>query len=68
MIESLDLRDALLVGHSIGGGEMTRYIGRRGTSRVAKALLLGAIPPLMLKTEANPGALPSRFSIKFGLA
>jgi non-heme chloroperoxidase len=58
LIETLDLRDIVLVGHSTGGGEVTRYIGRHGTSRVAKALLLGAVPPLMLKTEANPGGLP----------
>jgi non-heme chloroperoxidase len=58
LIESLGLRDAVLVGHSTGGGEVTRYIGRHGTSRVAKAVLVGAIPPLMLKTEANPGGLP----------
>jgi len=58
VIEALDLTDATLVGHSTGGGEVTRYIGRHGTSRVAKALLLAAIPPLMLKTSANPGGLP----------
>jgi non-heme chloroperoxidase len=58
VIESLDLDDIVLVGHSTGGGEVTRYIGRHGTSRVAKVLLLGAIPPLMLKTEANPDGLP----------
>jgi non-heme chloroperoxidase len=58
LIETLDLRDVVLVGHSTGGGEVTRYIGRHGTSRVAKAVLLGAVPPLMLKTEANPGGLP----------
>lgn len=58
LIESLDLRDAILVGHSTGGGEVTRYIGRHGTGRVAKAVLISAIPPLMLKTEANPGGLP----------
>ena len=55
LIEALDLHDVVLVGHSTGGGEVTRYIGRHGTSRVAKAVLLGAIPPLMLKTDANPG-------------
>jgi non-heme chloroperoxidase len=54
VIEALDLRDAILVGHSTGGGEVARYIGRHGTSRVAKAVLLGAVPPLMLKTDANP--------------
>src|SRR5450755_3550839 len=58
LIEALDLHDAVLVGHSTGGGEVTRYIGRHGTSRVAKAVLLSAIPPLMLKTGANPGGLP----------
>src|SRR5581483_5924246 len=55
---ALDLRDAIHVGHSTGGGEVTRYIGRHGTKRVAKAVLIGAIPPLMLKTEKNPGGLP----------
>jgi non-heme chloroperoxidase len=58
LIEALDLRDVILVGHSTGGGEVTRYIGRHGTDRVAKAVLVGAIPPLMLKTDANPGGLP----------
>ena len=58
LIEALDLNNAILVGHSTGGGEVTRYIGRHGTARVAKAVLVGAIPPLMLKTEANPGGLP----------
>ena len=54
----LDLKDAIHVGHSTGGGEVARYIGRHGTSRVAKAVLIGAVPPLLLKTEANPGGLP----------
>jgi non-heme chloroperoxidase len=58
LMETLDLRDVVLVGHSTGGGEVTRYIGRHGTSRVAKVLLVGAIPPLMLKTDANPEGLP----------
>jgi non-heme chloroperoxidase len=58
LIERLDLRDAVLVGHSTGGGEVTRYLGRHGTSRVAKAVLVGSVPPLMLKTDANPGGLP----------
>ena len=58
LIEALDLHDVVLVGHSTGGGEVTRYMGRHGTSRVAKAVLLGAITPLMLKTEDNPGGLP----------
>jgi non-heme chloroperoxidase len=57
LFEALDLRDAVMVGHSTGGGEVARYIGRHGTARVAKAVLLGAVPPLMLKTEANPGGL-----------
>ena len=54
----LDLQKAVHVGHSTGGGEVARYIGRHGTKRVAKAVLIGAIPPLMLKTPANPGGLP----------
>jgi non-heme chloroperoxidase len=58
VIEALDLRNIVLVGHSTGGGEVTRYIGRHGTSRVAKAVLVDAIPPLMLKTPANPGGTP----------
>ena len=58
LFEALDLRDAVLVGHSTGGGEVTRYIGRHSTSRLAKAALVGAVPPLMLKTEANPEGLP----------
>jgi non-heme chloroperoxidase len=58
LIEDLDLRDIVLVGHSTGGGEVTHYIGRHGTQRVAKAVLVGAVPPLMLKTEANPNGLP----------
>jgi non-heme chloroperoxidase len=58
LTESLNLRDAIHVGHSTGGGEVARYLGRHGTSRVAKAVLIGAVPPLMLKTPANPGGLP----------
>jgi non-heme chloroperoxidase len=58
LVEALDLTGAVHVGHSTGGGEVTRYIGRHGTKRVAKAVLIGAIPPLMLKTAANPGGLP----------
>jgi non-heme chloroperoxidase len=54
----LDLQKAIHVGHSTGGGEVARYIGRHGTKRVAKAVLIGAVPPLMLKTAANPGGLP----------
>src|SRR5881398_3526049 len=58
VIEALDLKDATLVGHSTGGGEVARYIGRHGTKRVAKAVLIAAVPPLMLKTAANPEGLP----------
>ncbi len=58
LVEKLDLKDAVHVGHSTGGGEVVRYIGRHGTGRVAKVVLIGAIPPLMLKTPANPGGLP----------
>jgi non-heme chloroperoxidase len=58
LVEHLDLRDAIHVGHSTGGGEVARYIGRHGTQRVAKAVLISAVPPLMLKTAANPGGLP----------
>ncbi|OYW33514.1 MAG: alpha/beta hydrolase [Rhizobiales bacterium 12-66-7] len=54
----LDLKDAIHIGHSTGGGEVARYIARHGTRRVAKAVLIGAVPPLMLKTENNPGGLP----------
>jgi non-heme chloroperoxidase len=58
LVETLDLKNAIHVGHSTGGGEVARYIGRHGTKRVAKAVLIGAVPPLMLKTAANPGGLP----------
>jgi non-heme chloroperoxidase len=58
LVESLDLDNAVHVGHSTGGGEVARYIGRHGTRRVAKAVLIGAVPPLMLKTAANPGGIP----------
>ena len=58
LIEHLDLKDVVLVGHSTGGGEVARYIGRARHERVAKAVLIGAVPPLMLKTDANPGGLP----------
>ena len=58
VIEALDLRDATLVGHSTGGGEVARYIGRHGTNRVAKAVLLAAVPPIMVKSSANPEGLP----------
>src|SRR5215207_9218449 len=58
LFEQLDLTNAIVVGHSTGGGEVTRFIGRHGTTRVAKAVLVDAVPPLMLKTEANPDGLP----------
>src|SRR5882672_4632268 len=58
LVETLDLNRAIHVGHSTGGGEVARYIGRHGTKRVAKAVLISAVPPLMLKTEANPEGLP----------
>ena len=58
LVQALDLKDAIHVGHSTGGGEVARYIGRHGTSRVAKAVLISAIPPLMLKTDANPAGTP----------
>jgi non-heme chloroperoxidase len=58
LIETLDLHDAVVVGHSSGGGDVTRYIGHYGTSRLARAVLVDAIPPLLLKTEANPGGIP----------
>jgi non-heme chloroperoxidase len=58
LVEALDLKEAIHVGHSTGGGEVARYIGRHGTKRVAKAVLIGAVTPLMLKTPANPGGLP----------
>ncbi|HEX6617050.1 MAG TPA: alpha/beta hydrolase [Gemmatimonadales bacterium] len=58
LIEALDLRDATLVGHSTGGGEVARYIGRHGTARVARAVLIAAVPPLLLKTPENPEGLP----------
>ena len=58
LTKKLDLRDAIHVGHSTGGGEVARYIGRHGSKRVAKAVLIGAVPPIMLKTATNPGGLP----------
>jgi non-heme chloroperoxidase len=58
VIEALDLRDATLVGHSTGGGEVARYIGRHGTARVAKAALISAVPPIMVQSDANPEGLP----------
>jgi len=58
LVERLDLKDAIHVGHSTGGGEVARYIGRHGTKRVAKAVLISAVPPLMLQTAANPKGTP----------
>jgi non-heme chloroperoxidase len=58
LVEKLDLKNAIHVGHSTGGGEVARYLGRHGTKRVAKAVLISAVPPLMVKTPANPGGLP----------
>src|SRR5262249_38904691 len=58
LFEALDLNNAVLIGHSTGGGEVAHYLGKYGTKRVAKAVLIGAVPPLMLKTEKNPGGLP----------
>jgi non-heme chloroperoxidase len=58
LVAKLDLKDAIHVGHSTGGGEVARYIGRYGTKRVAKAVLIGAVPPIMLKSASNPGGLP----------
>lgn len=70
LTEALDLKDAVHVGHSTGGGEVARYLGRHGSKRVAKAVLVGAVPPLMLKTEANPGGLPIKVfdEIRAGVA
>lgn len=58
LMDKLDLKDTIMIGHSTGGGEVARVIGRHGSRRVAKAVLISAVPPLMLKTEANPGGLP----------
>jgi non-heme chloroperoxidase len=58
LVEALDLRDAIHVGHSTGGGEVARYIGRHGTKRVAKAVLISAVPPVMIQSSSNPGGLP----------
>ena len=58
LVQALDLHDAIHIGHSTGGGEVARYIGRHGTKRVAQAVLIGAVPPLMLQTPSNPGGLP----------
>src|SRR5215213_9198319 len=58
VIEALDLKDAVLVGHSTGGGEVVRYIGRHGKERISKAVLIAAVPPLVVKSDANPEGLP----------
>jgi non-heme chloroperoxidase len=58
VIDALDLKDVTLVGHSTGGGEVTRYIGRHGTKRVAAAVLIGAVPPILVKSAANPEGIP----------
>src|SRR5690606_15399640 len=58
LLETLDLDDVTLVGHSTGGGEVVRYVGRHGTERVAKLILIAAVPPILLKTDANPEGLP----------
>ncbi len=70
LIETLGLKGITLVGHSTGGGEVARYIGRHGTKRVAKAVLMGSVTPLMLKTAANPGGLPMKVfdDIRAGVA
>jgi non-heme chloroperoxidase len=70
VIEALDLKDAILVGHSTGGGEVARYLGRHGSKRVKKAVLIAAVPPLMLQTQANPEGLPMEVfdAIRAGVA
>jgi non-heme chloroperoxidase len=68
LVKKLDLKNAIHIGHSTGGGEVARYIGRHGTKRVVKAVLIGAIPPLMLKTAPIPAACRSRRSTSFVLA
>src|SRR5260370_26002564 len=70
VIDALDLKDATLVGHSTGGGEVARYIGRHGTKRVKKTVLVAAVPPLMLQTQANPEGLPMEVfdAIRAGVA
>ena len=70
LIEKLDLYGITVVGHSTGGGEVARYIGRHGTRRVAKAVLVGSVTPLMLQTDANPGGLPMEVfdAIRAGVA
>jgi len=70
LTEALDLKGAVHVGHSTGGGEVARYLGRHGSKRVAKAVLIGAVPPVMIKSEANPGGLPKEVfdGIRAGVA
>ena len=70
VIEALDLKDAILVGHSTGGGEVARYLGRHGSKRAKKAVLIAAVPPLMLQTQANPEGLPMEVfdAIRAGVA
>src|SRR3954451_12115036 len=70
LFDRLDLKNAILVGHSTGGGEVTRYLGRHGTKRLAKVVVAGAVPPLLVKTEANPGGLPLQLfnGIRAGIA
>jgi non-heme chloroperoxidase len=58
LFEALDLKDTIMIGHSTGGGEVAHYLGRHGSSRVQKAVLIGAVPPIMLKSDTNPGGLP----------
>ena len=58
LFETLDLKNAVMVGHSTGGGEVARYLGRHGSKRVAKAVLIRAVPPIMVKSDKNPGGLP----------
>ncbi len=69
LFEELDLSDAVMVGHSTGGGEVVRYLARHGSKRVAKAVLIGAVPPVMVKSDTNPGGLPIEVfdSIRAGL-
>ena len=66
LVAHLDLKNVIHVGHSTGGGEVARYIGRHGNQRVAKAVLIGAIPPVMIKSEKNPGGTP-RCSTSYAL-